>query len=348
MADTARTPAQSGISVVICCYNSAARLPETLRHLQAQEGTDGIAWEVIVVDNASTDATADTARQVWAEKPVAPLRVVPEPQPGLSYARARGAAEASFSIVALVDDDNWTPPRWLATVDSIFKQHPQVGVVGGPTTEVCEVEPPAWFAQFKGHYAVYGLDSPGGVVEQYVCGAGLCFRKEAWETVVAKGFEGELTDRKGKELTSGGDTEICAALRLAGWQIWYEPALCIRHFIPAGRLNWDYLTRLNTGFGKQSVYLDAYYALLPGFTRGKPARPCWIHESIKALRALVGLFPQVCFRSAEQLEGSAAWLVWKNQCARLKTLWQEKGGYARRFRRIATAPWKQAGQALHP
>ena len=144
-----------------------------------------------------------------------------------------------------------------------------------------------------------------------------------------------------------GEAEICAALRLSGWQIWYEPALCIRHFIPAGRLNWDYLTRLNTGFGKQSVYLDAYYALLPGFTRGKPARPCWIHESLKALRALAGLFPQVGFRSAEQLEGNAAWLVWKNQCARLKTLWQEKGDYARRFHRIATAPWNQ-GKALHP
>ncbi len=342
---TQSEPTDTSISVVICCYNSMSRLPDTLRHLQAQEGTADIAWEVIVVDNASTDETAATAREVWEENPVAPLRVVREPQAGLSHARARGAAEAVHAIIALVDDDNWTPPHWLATVAHIFESHPMVGVVGGPTTEACEGQPPDWFQRFKGNYAVYELDSQGGIVEQYVCGAGLCFRKKAWERLRTEGFEGELTDRKGKELTSGGDSEICAALRLSGWKIWYEPALLIQHFIPAGRMNWDYLSRLNSGFGKQSVYLDAYYALLPGLTRGKPARPCWLTESLKALRALVGLLPQVALRSPDKLEGNAAWLVWKNQTARLKTLWQEKGNYGRRFRRIAEARWNHLRQS---
>ncbi|QYY36320.1 glycosyltransferase [Ruficoccus sp. ZRK36] len=342
MADVQTDTPKSGISVVICCYNSSERLPATLRHLQAQQDADGIAWEVIVVDNASTDNTAAVAESIWSEKSITPLRIVHEPQAGLSYARARGAAAARYDIIALVDDDNWTPPHWLTTVEQIFRQHPEVGVVGGPTTEVCESEPPAWFQTFKGHYAVYGLDSPGGIVEQYVCGAGLCFRKAAWEQLLSDGFEGELTDRKGKELTSGGDTEICAALRLSGWKIWYEPALLIQHFIPTGRLNWDYLTRLNIGFGKQSVYLDAYYALLPSFTHGTPAPPCWMSESLKAVRALIGLFPQIAFRSEQSREGSASWLIWKNQCARLATLLRERGSYAERFRRIAGAKWNHS------
>lgn len=327
------------ISVIICCYNSASRLPQTLRQLQAQDAPEELAWEVIVIDNASTDDTASVAERTWAERPVAPLQVVPEPQAGLSYARARGAAEARHDIIALVDDDNWTPSQWLATVAEIFRDNPEVGVVGGPTTEACEVEPPPWFPTFKGHYAVYGIDSPGGVVEQPVCGAGLCYRRTAWEQLLAEGYTGILTDRKGKELTSGGDVEICAALRLSGWKIWYDPRLLIEHFIPAGRLNWDYLTRLNSGFGKQSVYLDAYYALLPGFTKGTPAGGFWIKESLKALRALAGLAPQIFFKSRARLEGSAAWLVWQNQLARLKTLWQEKGAYGERFAKLRAAPW---------
>ncbi|MEM8549302.1 MAG: glycosyltransferase [Verrucomicrobiota bacterium] len=327
------------ISVVICCYNSAARLPKTLRHLQEQVVPAGLRWELIVVNNASTDDTPITAQALWSEKPAAALHVVDEPQPGLSHARARGAAEAQHAIIALVDDDNAVPPHWLAMVAEIFREHTEVGVLGGPTTEDCEVEPPAWFQHFKGHYAVYALDSPSGLVEHAVCGAGLCFRKAAWDSLLAAGYQGVLSDRKGKSLSSGGDVETCAALRLAGWKIWYEPRLLIEHFIPAERLTWDYLSRLNSGFGKQSVYLDAYYALLPGFSQGGAASASWWFEWLKAAKALLALAPQVCLR--KKREGSAAYLVWKSQCARLQTLWQEKGKVSKLRKRIATASWNK-------
>jgi cellulose synthase/poly-beta-1,6-N-acetylglucosamine synthase-like glycosyltransferase len=55
-----------GVSVVICCYNSSQRLPQTLGHLLAQECEVDLPWEVIVVDNASTDGTAEVARSVWS------------------------------------------------------------------------------------------------------------------------------------------------------------------------------------------------------------------------------------------------------------------------------------------
>src|SRR6185437_5482655 len=65
-----------GVSVVICTYNGAARLPRTLAHLAAQENTGAIAWEVLVVDNASTDDTAEVARRCWPAHAPAPLRIV--------------------------------------------------------------------------------------------------------------------------------------------------------------------------------------------------------------------------------------------------------------------------------
>ncbi len=79
-----------GVSIIICCYNSAHRLPKTLAHLKTQVVSQIIPWEVIVVDNASTDGTDQVAKTQWGELPGVPFRVVNEPRPGLSNARNLG------------------------------------------------------------------------------------------------------------------------------------------------------------------------------------------------------------------------------------------------------------------
>ena len=72
----------AGVSVVICCHNSAKRLPETLAHLAAQDVPVGTPWEVIVVDNCSTDGTSEVASRTWASRMTVPLRVVREERAG--------------------------------------------------------------------------------------------------------------------------------------------------------------------------------------------------------------------------------------------------------------------------
>src|SRR5439155_12302864 len=99
MRDRTSPVVRPGISVVVCCYNSAQRLPATLGHLAAQEVHEGLDWEIIVVDNASTDETSRAAHAAWPAPPTcggypgAPLRVVFEPHAGLSNARQRGLDE---------------------------------------------------------------------------------------------------------------------------------------------------------------------------------------------------------------------------------------------------------------
>lgn len=101
------------VSIVICCHNSAKRLPDTLKHLLIQEVPDNLQWEVIVVDNVSTDNTAQVARSLWPDDAPAPLQVVSEPEPGLSNARKRGFMEAKYELVSFVDDENWLAPDWV-------------------------------------------------------------------------------------------------------------------------------------------------------------------------------------------------------------------------------------------
>src|SRR5438552_18835729 len=94
------------LSVVIPTYNGAGRLPVPLRALASQEGAAG-PFEVVVVDNASTDGTAEAARGHAAALAArgAELRVVGEPRPGATFARLRGAREARGELVGFLDDD---------------------------------------------------------------------------------------------------------------------------------------------------------------------------------------------------------------------------------------------------
>ncbi|MCY7278070.1 MAG: glycosyltransferase family 2 protein, partial [Phormidesmis sp. CAN_BIN44] len=128
----------NGISIVICCYNSAQRLPETLAHLAAQAIPSTVPWEIIIIDNASTDNTADVARASWLSTSSAPLHIIHEPQQGLSYARLRGFCESTYDVISFVDDDNWVCPEWVQTVSEIMTQHPHVGACGGCSEAVLD------------------------------------------------------------------------------------------------------------------------------------------------------------------------------------------------------------------
>jgi glycosyltransferase involved in cell wall biosynthesis len=285
-----------GVSVIVCCHNAARRLAPTLQHLAAQDVAEDIPWEVLVIDNASTDGTAELARSLWPADHRIPLRVIPESHPGLSYARAAGLAAARYEYISFVDDDNWVCPKWVETAARIFDRDSQVGACGGAIKAVFETEAPPWFERYQRDFAVGNW----GPVAKYtshmdIWGAGLSLRRTAWEQLRSAGFSASLTGRRGQRLTAGEDTEICAALTLLGWKLWYDPSLELQHFMPSGRLNWSYLRRLWRGFGHASVALGWYSFALKGkpatwkarVTRGWAWNLFWaIHTLARSHRAL--------------------------------------------------------------
>lgn len=254
----------AGMSFVLCCHNSAPRLPETLAHLAAQRVPAGTAWEVVLVDNASTDGTADAARRIWGDGP-APLRLVVEPRGGLSWARLAGMRAASCDALTLVDDDNWLAPDWIERSLEVLRAHPEAGAVGGRSEADFETSPPPWFSAFATSCAIGRQAEASGDVTStrgYLWGAGLVLRRDAWDDLLAAGFEYLLDDRTRSRLTSGGDTEICLGLRLRGWRLMYEDRLQFRHFVPKQRLAWRYFRKLYRGFGDASIVLDTYLLVL--------------------------------------------------------------------------------------
>jgi glycosyltransferase involved in cell wall biosynthesis len=245
-------PIQHGITIVICCHNSRSRVTAVLEHLLRQDAPATIGWEVLVIDNASSDATSEVARGAWPDSHPVPLRVVLEPNLGHTNARNRGIAEAKYDIISFVDDDNWVGPEFVRTVHSLMQERPEMGACGCRIEEVCEVDPPDWFNAFKLALALSPEDETYGWIgdpDKFLPGAGLSIRQDALRDIFAMGFTATLSGRTGKALTCGEDLELGAALRLAGWKLWREESVTMKHYMPAGRLTWSYMKRLHNGFG---------------------------------------------------------------------------------------------------
>jgi glycosyltransferase involved in cell wall biosynthesis len=300
---------QLSVSVVICTHNGAKRLPQTLAHLKAQQVPTDLDWEVIVIDNASVDTTAEVARACWRDSCV-PLRVVYEPRLGLSNARERGFTEASYDLVSFVDDDNWVCNTWVVTVSKDMSSSLRLGAMVGLVRPVCEVAPPPWFNRHKIWYVVFDetdLKQFGDPPRQ-LWGAGLSIRKTAWNQLLALGFSFHVSGRKGASLGAGEDLELTRCLRLAGWELAIDPGIVLEHFLPANRLTWKYLRRMTRMNAVSAVPLEAYYFLPDDTARGRFLwiRRRWWSYAIKAgFRAFL-VSPVILTAGRRSSEGSQA------------------------------------------
>jgi glycosyltransferase involved in cell wall biosynthesis len=245
---TTANGSRHGVSIVVCCHNSAARIERTIEHLARQETRQ--PWEVVLVDNASTDDTVRMAERAWSlYRAPTDLRVVDEPRLGLSFARERGISEARYEYVVLCDDDNWLDADYIRLAGEIMEAHPNIGALGGSSRPSSDVELPAWFWTHAKSYAVgaQALENGDITARRLVWGAGMVLRTTAYQRVLATGVQTLLPDRRGAELSTGGDGEICKWLILAGYRLWYDERLKLTHFVPAERLTKEYCRRLRAG-----------------------------------------------------------------------------------------------------
>ncbi len=235
---------------------------------------EGIQVEIILVDNQSTDDTAQFAKKIWTElmQPF-PMVIVSEQKQGLSYARFSGVQNANFDLIVFCDDDNWLDEDYLLEAKSIMNSQSTVAALGGYGAAAAEVEMPEWFEAYKGGYAISDDSFESGILSEgiYLTGAGLVFRK----ALFIKAFENLpslLTDRAGSQLTSGGDTEICLRFKLMGYQLCYDTRLKFKHFIPKERLTIAYRDRLFAGFEDHKEVIEYYQKLIGLIKLGSVAK----------------------------------------------------------------------------
>jgi glucosyl-dolichyl phosphate glucuronosyltransferase len=232
------------ISVVIATYNRAALLEATLERLCQQPF--GLGDEVIVVDNASTDATSDVIARARTCNGVS-LQSVRESTPGKTPALNAGLAIARGDILALTDDDVLVSDDWIPTVRCIFAD-PSVALVGGRVDPLWERPAPRWLRVDEGgRYGTmasplallhYGEAQPLGA--RTAVGANMIVRRSVHDAV--GGFAPHLGRRRGT-LLCGEDHEFCEKVAAAGYRCEYRPELKVQHWVPADRTTLRYYLR---------------------------------------------------------------------------------------------------------
>ena len=249
------------ISVVICCYNSEKLIKDTLRHLAKQRLKSSLSFEVILVDNNSTDDTVEVAKKLWQDsRPDIPFNNVEEKKPGLSHARKTGVLASNGEVIVFCDDDNWLEVNYLNSAFEIMKTHPEIGALGGQSVGILETEEPSWWQSKCLGYAVGKQALQNGDISKrgFVWGAGLVIPRSILISLYDAGFNSMLSDRKGKILNSGGDSEICKWILLMGYKLWYSDELKFTHYIKKERLTDEYVKNLYDGHYNSQHILSIY------------------------------------------------------------------------------------------
>lgn len=226
------------ISVIICTFNRAAYLPKALQSL-VEQTLSAEQFEVIVVDNASTDRT----RQVVLEdfSGMRNLRYVYEPVPGANHARNTGRRESRAEYLAYMDDDVIVSPRWLELILEVFESvTPPPGAVGGRIEPIWEAPRPLWLSDDMLRFlAVLDVSAEPTFLNdrQWLMSANMAFPKRVLEE--AGGFDVHM-GRVGNKLLSMDENLLQQRLRELGYGLFYHPDMAVRHHVPAGRLtkNW--------------------------------------------------------------------------------------------------------------
>lgn len=275
-----------GVSVIVCCYNSSKRISKTLKHLAEQKHIPDLLIEVILVDNGSTDNTAEKALTTWGElNSNISLRVVKESKAGLSYARKKGVEEALYSIVLFCDDDNWLTTTYCRDVYEILQQDERLAACGGMGVPIFETEEPFWFYAYAEAFALGSqriCNENGRILNLY--GAGLAVKKYILEAFYQSSVVMLLEDRVGNSLSSSGDIELTYSFILMGYELTYSDELKFFHYLPKERLTFQYLKKLFASFGSDGPVRNLYYSYITGRKTHQLIKSWQFHFGLSVLR----------------------------------------------------------------
>lgn len=234
-------------TVAIPTYNGAQRLPQLLEALRSQIKTEALTWNVLVVDNNSTDHTAEVVAQFQADWPTgSPLQYCIETRQGAAYARQQAIYLSDSVWVGLLDDDNIPAEDWVAQAYQFGIAHPHAGAFGGQIHGDFESPPSPDFRRIQSFFAIRERGHKPHRYEPETLNlpptAAVVVRRDAWlESVPKKQL---LVGRIGTSMMGGEDFEVMLHMHHHGWEIWYTPIMHAYHQIPSWRLERDYMQSL--------------------------------------------------------------------------------------------------------
>jgi glycosyltransferase involved in cell wall biosynthesis len=243
------------LSVLLCTYNRARNLGPALESVAASQLPDGVDWEVLVVDNNSSDRTREIIERYCRRYPQR-FRYVFEGRQGKSHALNTGVRESKGDVLAFMDDDVTVEPTWLQNLTRPLENCSWAGC-GGRIRPPENVSMPAWIS-LEGEHSVAGIlalfdrgPTPCALAEPPY-GTNMAFRREMFEKYGL--FRTDIGPSPGSEIR-GEDTEFGLRLMKAGEKLLYEPSAVVYHEIPEGRLRKQYFLTWYFDYGRTLIRL---------------------------------------------------------------------------------------------
>ncbi|MBR5864555.1 MAG: glycosyltransferase family 2 protein [Alistipes sp.] len=247
------------LSLIIATYNRAESLLTALQSVVEQDAPKE-QWECVVVNNNSTDDTADRFRAFAEAHPDVNLRMVDEVRQGLSFARNRGIVESTGEYIAIIDDDERIAPEFISSYISLFDTTPDAMAAGGPIVAEYPSGKPRWMSCFTERpiaNTMYfgnkvrlfpGTRIPGG--------GNMALRRSA---VKRYGVFDTSLGYVGEQLIGGEECDLFERLQIAEAKYYYVPGAVMYHIITKEKLTLDYLKRLSYNVGVSQLRRARYY-----------------------------------------------------------------------------------------
>ena len=238
------------LSIIVATYNRSQSLLRTLRSVVAQSAP-AEQWELVVVNNNSTDNTAAVFAQFAAEHSEFNLRMVDEPKQGLSNARNCGIMASEGQYVAIVDDDESLEDSFAESYIAFFDAFPTAMAAGGAVKAEYDNLRPRWMSRFTEQMIANPIDLDIAVTifpsHRVPAGGNMAFRREVFDRV---GMFNPRLGRNGQSLVGGEENDLFARLRREGELLYFVPNAAIYHHIPDSKLTDDYFDRLSYNVGR--------------------------------------------------------------------------------------------------
>lgn len=242
------------LSVILCTYNRDKYIYNVLRSIADNDYPHNL-YEIVLVNNNSTDNTQAECQRFQADYPDITFRYLVEPSQGLSYARNCGITNALGDLLVYVDDDATVNPQYLRTYADFFQRNPDAVAAGGPILPVYETQEPSWMSHYT-RQLITGRLYLGSRQRQFPRGAfpgggNACYRKTVFDAVGP--FNVQL-GRKGNSLIGAEEKDLFDKMTTRGMHFYYLPNAILYHIIPPHKLTPDYFQRLTYGIGVSERY----------------------------------------------------------------------------------------------
>ncbi len=238
------------ISYIICTYNRAVYLKKALTALTLQTYHNPQEYEIVVIDNNSTDNTEEVVHHFKLEHPMLAITYAKEEKQGLSHARNKGIEVSKGEWLAFLDDDAYIHPDYTNYVMAFIHDHIDVKAIGGPILLDFESKPPAWYTPYLG--SLFGYFKPYQVTmafskKSYPRGSNMIFHRSLFDVY---GLFNPDLGRTGNNMLGSEEKDMFQRIYQGNERVYYLSNAIIYHLVPDFRTTPIFIKKQAIGVGK--------------------------------------------------------------------------------------------------